>query len=88
LKTSARDQKDKLNSSRSSITQPKTTEVKKSTLTKSPSVENKLSKSIYKEKSLTDKTALGTNGTSDSNRSSVKNITATNLGISPSKVKL
>jgi hypothetical protein len=48
LKTSARDQKDKLNTSKPSIGQGKTSEIKKSTvtLTKSPSSEKTLTKSV------------------------------------------
>lgn len=42
---------------------------------------------MSKDKNLNDKTAVGTNGTSESNRSSVKNL-QTGVGISPSKVKL
>ena len=88
-KTSGRDQKEKLNTSKSSISQSKTSEIKKSTvtMTKSQSVEKSLTKSASKDKNVTDKTAVGTNGTSQSNRSSVKG-SSTNMGISPSKVKL
>ena len=66
LKTSGRDQKDKLNNSKSSVSQPKTSEIKKSTvtITKSPSAEKTLTKSVSKDKNVTEKTAVGTNGTS------------------------